>query len=88
MSVLSQCYSVKIYQGISEPRHGLKVVDGINDIDKHYIYQLVSNVQPPVSKRFYFQIHMYISTKNNDVSLAKYFQQYLSQETRKNGVID
>ena len=38
MSVMSQCYSVTIDLGISAPRHGEEVVDGLNAIDKHYIY--------------------------------------------------
>ena len=45
MSVLSQCYSIIIYLGISAPGHGKKMVDGLNVIDKRYIYQLMSNVQ-------------------------------------------
>ena len=31
---------------------------------------------------------MQTSTQNNDVSLAKEFQQHVSKEHRKNGVID
>ena len=31
---------------------------------------------------------MHTSTQNNDLSLAKEFQQHLSKEHRKNGVID
>ena len=30
-----------------EQVHGKEVLDGINDIDKWYIYQLMSNVQLP-----------------------------------------
>ena len=44
MSVVYQCYSVIIDRGISAPRHGKEVVNGINTIDKRYIYQLMSNV--------------------------------------------
>ena len=39
MSVMSQCYSVIIYHGISAPGNGKEVVDGLNSIDKRYIYQ-------------------------------------------------
>ena len=35
---MSQCYSVTIDQGISAPGHGKEVVDGLNSIDKCYIY--------------------------------------------------
>ena len=42
---MSQCYPVIIDRGISAPGHGKEVVDGLNDIDKIYIYQLMSNVQ-------------------------------------------
>ena len=34
MSVISQCYSIIIDQGISAPGHGKKVVHGLNDVDK------------------------------------------------------
>ena len=44
MSVIPQCYSVIIDRGISEPEHGKEVIDGLNAIDKRYIYQLMSNV--------------------------------------------
>ena len=46
MSVMFQCYSVTIDRGISAPRHGKEVVDGINAVDKCYIYiyQLMYNV--------------------------------------------
>ena len=50
MSVMPECYSIIIDQGISAPGHGKEVVYGLNDIDKHYIYQLISNVQLPGSK--------------------------------------
>ena len=42
-----QCYSFIIDQGISETGHGKEVVDGLNAVDKRYIYQLMSNVQLP-----------------------------------------
>ena len=35
---MSPCYSVIIDRGISEPGNGKEVVDGINSIDKCYIY--------------------------------------------------
>ena len=44
MSVMSQNYSSIIDRGISAPGHGKEVVDGINAIDKRYIYQLMSKV--------------------------------------------
>ena len=71
MSAISQFYSVIIDCGIIAPGHGKELVDGLNDIDKLCIYQLMSNVQLPVSKTFDSQIIMHSSTQNNDVSLAK-----------------
>ena len=47
MSVIFQCYSVIIYCGISAPVHVKGVFNGLNAIDKLYIYQLMSNVQLP-----------------------------------------
>ena len=51
MSVFSQCYSIIINRGISAPGRGKEVVDGLNYIDKRYIYQLLPNVQLPGSKQ-------------------------------------
>ena len=45
MSVLSQYFSIIIDRGISAPVHGKEVINGINDIKKGYIYQLMSNVR-------------------------------------------
>ena len=84
----SQCYSIIIYRGISEPSHGKEVVDGINAIGNSYIYQLMSNVQLTGSKKFDSHILMHSCTQKNDVSLAKKPQKYLSKEHRKHGVID
>ena len=49
MSVMSQCYSIIIDLGISAPGHGKEVVDGLNYIDKRYIYQCMPTVQLPGS---------------------------------------
>ena len=52
MSIISQNYSLIIDRGISAPGHGKEVVDGLNAVDKRYIYQLMYNVQLPGSVRF------------------------------------
>ena len=71
MSVISQTYSIIIDRGISAPGHFKEVVDGLNDVDKRYIYQLMSKVQLPRSVIFDSQIKMHTGTENKDVSLAK-----------------
>ena len=71
MSVISQCYSIIIDCGISAPGHGNEVVDGLNAVDKRYIYQLMSKVQLPGSVRFDSQIKLHTGTENKDLSLAQ-----------------
>ena len=71
LSVMLQCNSVIIDSVISAPWYGKEVDDGINDIDKQYIYKLMSNVQLMGSKHIYSQILMHSCTQDNDVSLAK-----------------
>ena len=71
MSVLSQRHSIIFDRGISEPVHGKEVVDGLNSIDKRYMYQLMSNVKLPGSKTFDSQILMHYCTPKHYVSLAK-----------------
>ena len=85
---MSQCYSIIIDRGISAPGHGKEVVDGINAVDKRYIYQLMPNVQLTGSNRFDFQMQMQTDNQNNNISLAKEFQDHLTKKHRKNGVID
>ena len=41
MSVMSQTYSIIIDWGISAPGHGKEVVDGLNAVDKRYIYRVL-----------------------------------------------
>ena len=88
MSVMSQTCSIIIDRGISAPGHGKEVVDGLNDVDKRYIYQLMSKVQLPGSVRFDSQIKIHTGTENKDVSLAHEFKNHLEKEHRQNGAID
>ena len=74
MSVISQTYSLIIDRGISAPGHGKEVADGINAIDKRYIYQLMSKVQLPGSIRFDSQIKIQTGTEKKDVSLSQEFK--------------
>ena len=88
MSVMSQCYSVTIDRGISAPGHGKEVVDGLNYVDKHHIYQLMFKVQLPGSNRFDSQMKMHTDNQKYDESLAKEFQHHVKKITRKSCVFD
>ena len=83
---MSQCYSSIIDQGISAPGHGKEFVDGRNDVDKRYIYKLISTVKLPETYRFDSQIQMQTGNQKDDVSLVKEFQHYLTKEYCKNSV--
>ena len=63
MSVMSQCYSIIFDWGISVPGYGKEVVDGLNDVDKGYIYQSMSTAQLPLSIRFDSQIQIHSGKK-------------------------
>ena len=71
MSVMSHYYTIIIDLGIGATGHGKEVVDGLNDVDKRYIYQLMSTVQLPGSNRFYSQMQMHNVNKKYDIILAK-----------------
>ena len=64
------------------------MVDVPNAVDNRYRYQLMSNVQIPGSNRYDPQMQTHAGNQNNDVSLAKEFQQHLTKDHCKNGVID
>ena len=49
MSVLSQSKSIIIDRGMSAPGYGKEVADGLNIIEKRFMYQLMSNVKLPGS---------------------------------------
>ena len=88
MSVMYQCYSIIIYIGIGAPVHGREVVDGLNAVDKIYIYKLMSTAKTPVSNRFDSQMQMHNGNQKDYVTLTQEFQHHLTKENRKNGVID
>ena len=68
---MSQYYSIIIDRGIIAPGHGKEVVDGLNNFDKRYIYQLITTVKLPGSIIFDSQIQMHTGTEKEDASLAK-----------------
>ena len=76
---MSQTYSIIIDRGISAPGNGKEVVDGLNSVDKRYIYRLISKVQLTGSVIFDSQIKMHTVTEKEDVSLAKEFQEHLEK---------
>ena len=71
VSVLSQRHSIIFDRGISAPGHVEEMFEGLNSIDKRYMYQLMSTVQLLGSKTFEKQILMHSYTPKNDVSRAK-----------------
>ena len=85
---MSQTYAIIIDPGISAPGYGKEVVDGLNDVNKRYIYQLMYRVHLPGSVRIDSQIKMHIGTENKDVSLSHELKNHLEEEHRQNGVID
>ena len=76
---MSKCHSIIIDWGISAPGNIKEVVDGLNSVDKRYIYKLMSNVQLPGSNIFDSQIQMHTGNQKYDVSLAKEFQHHLTK---------
>ena len=88
MSVMSQTYSIIFDRVISAPGHGKEVVDGLNAVDRRYIYQFMSKVQLTGSVIFDSQIKMHTGTEHKDVSLGKEFKDHLEGEHCQNGVID
>ena len=71
MSVMYQCYSVIIDRGISASGNDKEVLDGLNAVDRHYIYQLMSTFQLPGSNIFYSQMQINTGNQKYDVSLVK-----------------
>ena len=47
------------------------MVDVLNAVDNHYIYQFISKVHLPEPVKFDSHIKMYTGTENKDVSLSQ-----------------
>ena len=77
---MSQCYSVIIDRDISAPGHGKEFVYGLNDVNKCYIYKLMSNVKLPGSNIFDSRTKMHTGNQKDNASLAQEFQHYLTKE--------
>ena len=71
MSVLSLCHSIIFDRGISAAGYGREMVDGLNSIDKRFMYKLMSTVQLPGSNFFDSHIPMHSCTEKKDVILTK-----------------
>ena len=80
MSVMYQCNYIIIDRGISAPGNDKEVVQGLNAVDKRYIYKLMSNVQLPGSKIFDSQMKINTGNQKEDLSLAKEFQHHMTKE--------
>ena len=63
MSGIYQCYSIIIDWWISAPGNGKEVLDGINAVDKQYIYQFIPTFQLPGLIRFDSQIQIHTGTQ-------------------------
>ena len=70
MAMLSQAFSVILDCGISEPVHGIEVVDGLNAIGKRFLFRLILTVQFPGDQFYDTQMVMHTVTSTSDVSLA------------------
>ena len=88
MSILSQTFSFIIDRNNCAPGHGREVVDGINFIEKRFLFKLISTVQIPGEKGYDTKMVIHTGIRTSDVSLASEFQKHLSTEARKHGVID
>ena len=73
MSMLSQAFYVIIYHGISITVNGIEVVDGINNIEKRFIFKLISTVKLPGANSYDTQMVMQTGTRTSNVSFAKVF---------------
>ena len=63
MPRLSQAFYVIIDRGISAPVHGKEVVDIMNDIEKSFLFRLISKVQLPGAKSYDTRMFIHTETR-------------------------
>ena len=68
---MSQCYSIIIDLEISAPGYIKEVIDGLNAVDKRYIYQLMSTFQIPGWNILDSHIQMHTGNQRDYVNLAR-----------------
>ena len=83
--MLSQAYDITTDCGVIFTGHGREAVDGLNETDKRFLFQLMETVQLHVSKVYDTHMDMKSVTHISNNSLAREFQKHLSNVSRKNG---
>ena len=73
---------------ISTPGHVKEGMGGLNATDIRFIFHLMSTFQLLGSKWFDTQTEVHTESQNTHVSLAMEFQNHLSNESCKHGILD
>ena len=47
LSMLLHAYQITIDRAVGAPGHGKDVVDGLNAVDKNYLFKLMSRIKVP-----------------------------------------
>ena len=50
--MLSQDYNIINDRGVSEPGHGIEILDGLRNTDKRFLFQMIATVQLTGEKVF------------------------------------
>ena len=73
MSILSQYFNTIINRGVSAPGHNIEVVDGLNAIEKRFVFHIMTPLQLPCSKWVDTKMLVHTATKKTDESLEILF---------------
>ena len=85
--VTEQAFYVIIDRGISEPGHDREVIDGLNYIEKRFLFQLISTVKLSGAKSYDTKMVMHTGTRTSDVNFSREFKNP-SYTAHKHVVID
>ena len=85
--MLSQSIYFIIDRGVSAPGQVIEVVHCFNNIDKRFIFLLMSTAQLLGAKGYDTHMDMHATTCTFDISLAREFQKHLFSATHKHGII-
>ena len=69
--MLAHAYNIIIDRGFGAPRHGRKIVDGLNDTEKRFLSMITTSVQLPGAEAYESRMKINTSTANTDISLAR-----------------
>ena len=84
--MLSHAYQITIDHAVGAQGHGKDVVNGLNAVDKNYLFKIMPRIKIPEAEQgeTFFATHS--ATASDNASFATECQQLLSLQQQRDGI--